>query len=518
MTTLPPPASDAIAATGELAGPARKPPGPPKRRRFARFVQRSRTNLFIYGLLLPTIVSMGIFGYYPKIDVLIKSAYRWTPGTILEYVGSKNYLDAFADPIFWQSFRVVAIMLVANLFKMWPGIIVAIALHRLLSDRWRYIYQVCFVIPMVVPMMVWLLVWKSFFDPDFGILNKLLSLTGVMPVLGWLDGTDADPGVMPRIADALQPVIGGFVDPVFGGVWVVILIGVVCLILMGQRLDTPRRWLGYTMVLALGIVAPLLAQLALTGGGAALLALVIFVGLIVGLAKGMGNGWVIWPFLLIYGIWACYGQPVWRLPVMLAVGIGFTEVVRGATGRLVGPEIVRWTGLGLVAIGSLLVGFGLIWTEPTNQFVGGRPAWLGNQDLILPALILWGFPWVGTVGVLIYLAGLQQISTDVYEAAELDGVGPIGKLFKIELPLIMTQVRINLIMMTIGTLSGYEFYLILLGRDGGPGNVGMVPGLYMYKSAFIDQRYGYACALGMVLFVVILLLTIVYQKYVKVDK
>jgi raffinose/stachyose/melibiose transport system permease protein len=46
----------------------------------------------------------------------------------------------------------------------------------------------------------------------------------------------------------------------------------------------------------------------------------------------------------------------------------------------------------------------------------------------------------------------------------------------------------------------------------------MVPGLYMYKSAFFDSRYGYACALGMVLFVVILLLTIVYQKYVKVDK
>ena len=83
-------------------------------------------------------------------------------------------------------------MLVANLFKMWPGIIVAIALHRLLSDRWRYIYQVCFVIPMVVPMMVWLLVWKSFFDPDFGILNRLLSITGLMPVLGWMDGTRSE--------------------------------------------------------------------------------------------------------------------------------------------------------------------------------------------------------------------------------------------------------------------------------------------------------------------------------------
>jgi ABC-type sugar transport system permease subunit len=523
MTSLPPPSE--AAATGTLGGPAAKPtPPPPPRGRLSGFLRRSKTNFFIYALLLPTLLSMGIFGYYPKIDVFVKSVYRWNPGKVLEYVGAKNYLDAFADPIFWQSFRVVAIMLVANLFKMWPGIIVAIALHRLLSDRWRYIYQVCFVIPMVVPMMVWLLVWKSFFDPDFGILNRLLNITGLMPVLGWLDGTDAAPGIMPQIASALDPVIQGVINPLFGGVWAMILVGAVCLTILSQRLHEtggPLRWLGYAMVLAMAVLVPLLATMAINPDGGSLqpiLALVIFIALMVGLAKGMGPGWVIWPFLLLYGVWACYGEPVWRLPVLLAVGIAFAEVVGKTTSKLVGPEVLRWTGMALVGIGGLFVAFGLIWTEPTNQFVTGRPAWLGNEDLILPALILWGFPWVGTVGVLIYLAGLQQISTDVYEAAELDGVSPIGKLFQIELPLIMTQIRINLIMMTIGTLTAYEFFLILLGPDGGPGNVGMVPGLYMYKSAFFDSRYGYACALGMVLFVVILLLTIVYQKYVKVDK
>jgi ABC-type sugar transport system permease subunit len=521
MTMLPP-SSEAYTAAGELAEPREASGrGPRRPGRVSKFFQRSKTNLFIYALLVPTLVSMGVFGYYPKVDVLIKSVYRWTPGSILEYVGSKNYLDAFADPIFWQSFKVVAIMLAANLFKMWPGIIVAIALHRLLSDRWRYIYQVCFVIPMVVPMMVWLLVWKSFFDPDFGILNRLLSATGMMPVLGWLDGTKADPGVMPQIAAGLRPVIDNFLQPAFGGVWAMMLLGGVCLTLMVQRLDTPRRWLGYGMLLALATVVPKLAAMAITPDASMvqpIAALAIFVALMMGLAKGMGTGWVIWPFLLLYGIWACYGEPIWRLPLMLAVGIGFYESIRRAASPLVAPEILRWTGLTLLGVGCLFVAFGLIWTKSTDQFVGGRPAWLGNQDLILPALILWGFPWVGTVGVLIYLAGLQQISTDVYEAAQLDGVGPVGKLFKIELPLIMTQVRINLIMMTIGTLTAYEFFLILLGREGGPGNVGMVPGLYMYKSAFIDQRYGYACALGMVLFVVILLLTIVYQKYVKVEK
>lgn len=137
---------------------------------------------------------------------------------------------------------------------------------------------------------------------------------------------------------------------------------------------------------------------------------------------------------------------------------------------------------------------------------------------MIPAILFWGFPWVGTVGVLIYLSGLQNISNDVYEAAKLDGVSPLGMIFKIELPLIMTQVRINLIFMTISTLTMYEIFLILLGPDGGPGGKGMVPGLYMFSAAFTEGRFGYACALGMVLFVIILLLTIVYQKYVKVEK
>jgi ABC-type sugar transport system permease subunit len=147
-----------------------------------------------------------------------------------------------------------------------------------------------------------------------------------------------------------------------------------------------------------------------------------------------------------------------------------------------------------------------------------KPAWLADPDLIIPALIFWGFPWVGVVGVLIYLAGLQNISKDVYEAAELDGIGSWGKFWRIELPLIMTQVRLNLVLMIIGTFQAYGFQLILLGPEGGPRNVGLTPGLYMYFQGFIEQRYGYACAIGLVLFCIILVLTIVNQKYVRVEK
>jgi len=144
--------------------------------------------------------------------------------------------------------------------------------------------------------------------------------------------------------------------------------------------------------------------------------------------------------------------------------------------------------------------------------------WLSQPELILPALFLWGFPWIGAVGVLIYLAGLQSIGTEIYEAAELDGIGPISKFFYIELPLILTQVRLSLTLLVISTLQGYGLQLLLLGDSGGPGGRGMTPGLWMYNRAFIAGEFGYACAVGMVLFVFILVLTLINNRFVRTDK
>jgi raffinose/stachyose/melibiose transport system permease protein len=154
-----------------------------------------------------------------------------------------------------------------------------------------------------------------------------------------------------------------------------------------------------------------------------------------------------------------------------------------------------------------------------DVFVEGRPIpWLSSPHLIVPSLILWGFPWIGAVGVLIFLAGLQAIGTDVYEAADLDGVTPFQKFLYIEFPLILTQVRLMLILMMIGTLQGFGLQLLLLGPEGGPAGAGMVPGLYMYNRAFTAGQFGYACAIGMILFVFILSLTFINNKYVRVSK
>lgn len=483
-----------------------------------RIWARTKTVSVLYLLMFPTIISMLIFGYYPKLDVIIKAFYRWEPGQIEEFIGIKNFQDAIADPLFWNSFQLVVILLVANLLKMWPGIITAIALHRLKSDRWRYIFQVAFVIPMVIPGLVWLLIWKSFYEPDFGILNRFLQLTGMMDLFSWLDGTKKIPGVMPNIATSLQPFLEGPISFLFTSVWGMLSFGAILLTCSARRENVAGNIKRAIFTVSLAIATYLLVVLALQGYVAfAILTFIVGVALVIGIAKLSGPSWLMWVMWMLAGTWTCQGR-LYMLPLLVLVAELINFALRKTLDIMTAQDTAKWLGLAVIAIGCLFVLFGKIWVTSTGQFEFGTPAWLGNKDLVLPAIIFWGFPWVGTVGVLIYLSGLQQISIDVYEAAELDGVGPIRRVFSIELPLIMTQVRINLIFMTIGTLTAYEFFLILLGPSGGPGNKGMVPGLYMYQQAFLSGRFGYACALGLVMFVLILLLTVIYQRYVKVDK
>jgi len=490
----------------------------PRSRFVSKLLERSKLWSTLYLLMLPTLLSMLVFGYYPKLDVIVKSFYDSEPGQREEFIGWKNFLDAAADPLFWQSFRLVAVLLVANIVKLVPGIITAIALHRLMSDRWRYIFQICFVIPMVIPALVWLLIWKSFYEPDFGLLNRFLNSTGLMSMLHWMDGTTNAPGVMPHIADMLQPLLRGPVSMIFVSVWGMALFGAMVVTLANSHERRDKRW---PACMSLVIVTLLFTMTVEMGRAASMAGLVVCavctLAALCYMARALGAAWILWGFWLLAGVWACWDRLIW-LPALVVAAVAVAEVAFHAMSRLLAQDVLRRGGWVIIVVGSMLVLLGMIWTSPTGQFEFGTPAWLGNKDLVIPALIFWGFPWVGTVGVLIYLAGLQQISQDIYEAAELDGVGPVRQLFAIELPLIMTQVRINLIFMTIGTLTGYEFFLILLGPTGGPGNKGMVPGLYMYQQAFIDGRFGYACALGLVLFVMILLLTIIYQRYVKVEK
>jgi len=481
-----------------MSGPVSKPL-PPLRPK-SSVLYRTRLLAILYALVLPTMMGVLFFTYVPNIEVVKFAFYRWDGADIQEFRGLENFKQAFtADPLFWHSFKLVGILLIANLFKMWPSILVAIALHRLASQRWQYAYRVAFVVPMVIPGLVWLLIWKTFFTS--GMLNSLLLNTGGMQAL---DHLDSDTHGLPAISsvihsagyawDSTRPLLSTLLLPLhaikllFGGPWGCIVFGITLFIAKGGTSTIVQRWFFWALACVLGT--------AMWGTASAL--------------SCIGNGQAFDPLDLL------------RTPILLGAAVLIGTLL--ARDRIDGPVWLSRSAFVCIAIGAILVLMGEVWTERLGQFhplPDGRdpnPGWLGNSNLVIPSLILWGFPWVGTIGVLIYLAGLQSISTEVYEAADLDGVGFWGKIFKIEIPLIMSQVRINLIFMTIGTLTDYAFYLLLLGRDGGPGGAGMVPGLYMYNKAFIQSEFGYACTLGMCMFVIVLGLTIFYQKYVKVEK
>lgn len=142
--------------------------------------------------------------------------------------------------------------------------------------------------------------------------------------------------------------------------------------------------------------------------------------------------------------------------------------------------------------------------------------WLGNLKTVIPSIIFMGFPWVGGTAVLIYMSGLMNISSEVIESSLLDGCNTFKRILKIDLPLLLGQVRFFVIFGLIGMLQDFGIQVVLTG--GGPGYATYVPGYYMYTTAFVDGRMGYASAIGVVLFVTTLTLSLIAHRYLRVSK
>ncbi len=142
-----------------------------------------------------------------------------------------------------------------------------------------------------------------------------------------------------------------------------------------------------------------------------------------------------------------------------------------------------------------------------------RQTWLGNPGLALPAVLFMGFPFVPGIEVLIYLAGLENISSELIDASIVDGATRLRRVVSIDLPLILGQVKLFVILGAIGAIQGY--YNIFVLTNGGPAFRTLVPGLYLYNEAFVNGRMGYASAVGVILFVIVLTLTIVTMRYMR---
>jgi raffinose/stachyose/melibiose transport system permease protein len=152
-----------------------------------------------------------------------------------------------------------------------------------------------------------------------------------------------------------------------------------------------------------------------------------------------------------------------------------------------------------------------------DRFLGaiGLPqlTWLSDPHLALISILLIGFPWISNLGFLIFLGGLQNLPREVLDASTIDGAGSIRRVFAIDIPLLIPQFRIVVILS--GIYAVQNFVPILLLTNGGPGTATLVPGLDMYQSAFQSDQYGYGMAIGTLLFLAMLAFTVIAMRILR---
>ncbi|WP_112244783.1 carbohydrate ABC transporter permease [Kribbella monticola] len=164
---------------------------------------------------------------------------------------------------------------------------------------------------------------------------------------------------------------------------------------------------------------------------------------------------------------------------------------------------------------------GVLWQfvfEPRNGLLNGflqavglgdlKQIWLGDGKTALGsimAVVVWG--GVGFY-VVLFTAAMSAIPRDLYEAALLDGAGPWQSFWRLTLPLIWGSVQVAIAYLVIGALDMFALVQVLSVGPGGPDDATQVISLYMYTNAFTYGNFGYAAAIGVALFAINLILTL----------
>lgn len=158
--------------------------------------------------------------------------------------------------------------------------------------------------------------------------------------------------------------------------------------------------------------------------------------------------------------------------------------------------------------------FGLLNQTMWNWFGIEGPNWLGDASWIKPSMILMGV-WGGVGGTMVlYLAGLQSISSTYYEAAEVDGANAFQKLWLITIPLLTNIHFFVVVMGVIGAFQSFSQIYVLAG-DGGPEYSAATVVFYIFENAFKYFNMGYASAIAWVLGLIIFIVTLVQFRLSK---
>ncbi|MCX5980034.1 MAG: sugar ABC transporter permease [Chloroflexi bacterium] len=202
------------------------------------------------------------------------------------------------------------------------------------------------------------------------------------------------------------------------------------------------------------------------------------------------------------------------VPLQLAVGMSFAvllnQKVRGMPIYRMAfylPTVV--SGVATAALWTWILGSEGLLNKALDLIGVSGPAWFNE-----PESVRWGIifmlVWAGTGGMtLIFLAGLQQISKELLEAAECDGAGRIRRFFSVTLPLLSPTLFFNLVIGLIGGLSLFTEPFVISGGAGGPANESMSVALLIYRLLIRNLDFGFGSAVAWLLTLVVMLLTVI---------
>ncbi len=171
------------------------------------------------------------------------------------------------------------------------------------------------------------------------------------------------------------------------------------------------------------------------------------------------------------------------------------------------PSIVPFVASAVLWMWLLQPQFGLV-NGIIKTFGLRPPTWLASETWAKPALILMML-WGSGSTMLIYLAGLQGVPESLLEAAHIDGANTFQRFLHITLPLMTPTIFFTLTMGIINTFQVFSIVYVMTAGMGGPQNSTLVYLLYMFRQAFVFFKMGYASAMALILFLIVLTVTIV---------
>jgi multiple sugar transport system permease protein len=156
------------------------------------------------------------------------------------------------------------------------------------------------------------------------------------------------------------------------------------------------------------------------------------------------------------------------------------------------------------------------WINETLRWLGvqNTPLWVDSVTWVYPAYVILGIWGIGN-SMLIFLASLQNVPTELYDAARVDGAGWLATTFNVTFPLISPVIFYTLVLAIVELFQYFLVPLVVKNGTGAPNGATMFYNLYLYKTFFVFQNMSYGSALAWVLFIIILIITLILFKTAK---